>query len=194
LAKVKGIIDTLIAATGSHIDPARIYITGLSMGGMGTMHMVQLYPGFFAAAITAPGGLNSGQVPNYADYATARAGTSAGQAGYSGIPIWLVTIKGDFMEGSSYTIWDGLKTAGANVRWTYYTINMVPEAYGFTHASWTAVLTNRITTDCPQMVISATQSGVGYSAVVSATTGPAGRNPNDSAGKTIMEWLFDQHL
>tara|TARA_Y100001933_G_scaffold195203_1_gene195537 strand:+ start:143891 stop:144754 length:864 start_codon:yes stop_codon:yes gene_type:complete len=33
------------------IDPSRIYITGLSMGGMGTMAMVQAYPDRFAAAV-----------------------------------------------------------------------------------------------------------------------------------------------
>lgn len=46
-------LDLLISKTCKDypIDESRIYITGLSMGGMGTMAMVQLYPDRFAAAM-----------------------------------------------------------------------------------------------------------------------------------------------
>lgn len=42
-------------AAGS-VDPARIYITGLSMGGMGTFEAVYRYPDLFAAAAPICGG------------------------------------------------------------------------------------------------------------------------------------------
>ncbi len=50
MANLKKVIDDLIAA--GKADPQRIYISGFSMGGEGTFEMIQLYPGFFAAAIT----------------------------------------------------------------------------------------------------------------------------------------------
>jgi predicted peptidase len=38
------------------VDPARVYITGLSMGGMGTFEAVYRYPKLFAAAVPICGG------------------------------------------------------------------------------------------------------------------------------------------
>jgi len=44
------------------IDPTRIYVVGLSMGGMGTFEMVYQYPNLFAAAMPICGG---GDVSKY---------------------------------------------------------------------------------------------------------------------------------
>ncbi len=44
------------------VDPARVYITGLSMGGMGTFEAVYRYPAMFAAAAPICGG---GDVTHY---------------------------------------------------------------------------------------------------------------------------------
>lgn len=41
------------------VDADRIYITGLSMGGMGTFEMVHRWPGRFAAALPICGGGNT---------------------------------------------------------------------------------------------------------------------------------------
>lgn len=41
------------------VDPRRIYITGLSMGGFGTLEMALRYPDLFAAAIPVCGGIGS---------------------------------------------------------------------------------------------------------------------------------------
>jgi predicted peptidase len=49
------------------IDPARIYITGLSMGGYGTFNYLQHYPDFFAAAVPMSGGGNPSQAYLYKD-------------------------------------------------------------------------------------------------------------------------------
>lgn len=42
-----------------NVDPRRIYITGLSMGGYGTYEMLTRYPDLFAAAIPICGGIGS---------------------------------------------------------------------------------------------------------------------------------------
>lgn len=56
LQAVKDLLDKYIAA-GS-VDTNRIYIMGLSMGGMGTFDMVCRFPDVFAAAIPICGGVN----------------------------------------------------------------------------------------------------------------------------------------
>ena len=56
LQAVKELLDTFI--DNNPIDPNRIYIMGLSMGGMGTFDMVCRYPQLFAAAIPICGGIN----------------------------------------------------------------------------------------------------------------------------------------
>ena len=56
LQSVKELLDTFIA--NNPIDLNRIYIMGLSMGGMGTFEMVCRFPDLFAAAIPICGGVN----------------------------------------------------------------------------------------------------------------------------------------
>jgi len=48
-----GFIDTLLSTLP--IDPGRIYVTGHSMGGAGTWHMIAHRPRFFAAAVPVCG-------------------------------------------------------------------------------------------------------------------------------------------
>ncbi len=48
------------------VDPKRIYIAGLSMGGMGTFEMLARFPDKFAAAIPICGGGNPNHTFNYA--------------------------------------------------------------------------------------------------------------------------------
>lgn len=194
---LKALIDTLLAEN-SGIDRNRIYLTGDSMGGMGTLDILQRYPGFFAAAITAPGGSNAmhtGHDPgDYSVYVAPGSGTSAGKAGATGIPIWMVTIEGDFMAGfSSYPFYAGLKNAGANVRWTFYPdVNALTENYGNAHGSWFQVLLNHPKTNDENIVINAV-SGANPTDPLTITRGSSGINPNDNPGDTIMEWLFKQH-
>ncbi|MCO6459761.1 MAG: prolyl oligopeptidase family serine peptidase [Saprospiraceae bacterium] len=42
--------------TNEHVDPNRIYIMGLSMGGMGTIEAISRHPDWFAAAVSICGG------------------------------------------------------------------------------------------------------------------------------------------
>ncbi len=53
---IKQLLDSYIAK--GIVDTKRIYITGLSMGGMGTFDAVLRYPNFFAAATPICGGAN----------------------------------------------------------------------------------------------------------------------------------------
>lgn len=53
---VKEMIETYIASPG--IDPSRVYIMGLSMGGMATFDMVARFPDLFAAAIPICGAVD----------------------------------------------------------------------------------------------------------------------------------------
>ena len=54
LTMVFEVVDRL--AKENQVDPKRIYITGLSMGGFGTFASVARRPDFFAAAIPVCGG------------------------------------------------------------------------------------------------------------------------------------------
>lgn len=51
---LKQLLDEVIAT--QKVDSGRIYLTGLSMGGYGSWHMLTSYPGLFAAAIPICGG------------------------------------------------------------------------------------------------------------------------------------------
>lgn len=56
LSMVKELANHFIAT--EKIDADRVYIMGISMGGMGTFDLVCRYPGMFAAAIPICGGVN----------------------------------------------------------------------------------------------------------------------------------------
>jgi predicted peptidase len=57
LAAVVDLLDSLVRAFP--IDSARIYVTGLSMGGFGSFELIERYPGRFAAAVPMSGGGDS---------------------------------------------------------------------------------------------------------------------------------------
>jgi predicted peptidase len=54
---VKQLIDEMV--TGGKVNTKKIYIGGLSLGGMGTYDLLIRYPGFFAAAFPICGAVNS---------------------------------------------------------------------------------------------------------------------------------------
>lgn len=87
------------------VDPERIYITGLSMGGYGTWSALSLEPRLFAAAIPICGG---------GDVASVRK--------FNKVPIWAFHNDGDptvSVEGSRSMI-AALKKAGADPKYTEY--------------------------------------------------------------------------
>jgi len=63
-ALVKALLDSLLAS--GKVDPKRVYIGGLSLGGMGTFDMIARYPDVFAAAFPICGAGNVSTAANYA--------------------------------------------------------------------------------------------------------------------------------
>jgi len=114
---LEGLIDEI--QKKYDVDPKRIYVTGLSMGGMGTWALAIDQPDRFAAL--AP---------------MAARGDATEVAVLKDVPIWVfhgakdptVPIKGD------QDMVDALKAAGSNVKFTIY-----PDVQ---HDSWTASYAN----------------------------------------------------
>jgi len=96
------------------IDPARRYVTGLSMGGYGSFDACLRRPGYFAAAVPICGGADDSRARDLA-------ATS----------FWIFHGGSDSVVpvGRSRSIYHLLKAAGANVRYTEYP--------GVDHNSWT---------------------------------------------------------
>jgi predicted peptidase len=105
---------------GTHrTDPARIYLTGLSMGGNGTWRLAAAMPGHFAAIAPVCGWGDAGSV-----------------CALKEIPVWVFHGKKDGVvpfEASEAMV-DALKECGGNVRFTEY-----PDAG---HDSWTETYEN----------------------------------------------------
>ncbi len=97
------IVDSLLAALP--IDPARIYVTGHSMGGAGTWHMIAQRPWFFAAAVPVCG---------HPLTATARA--------INRVPVWNFHGVADNVEpvATSRAMIAALRAAGGKPRQTEY--------------------------------------------------------------------------
>jgi predicted peptidase len=101
-------------ASEKNIDNKRIYIGGLSMGGMGTFELLWRKPGFFAAAFPICGGGNPSSASSYG----------------KGFPLWI--FHGDKdpvvdVNDSRKMVW-ALKIAEANAKYTEYP--------GVKHDSW----------------------------------------------------------
>jgi len=59
---LKELVEEVVRQQGN-IDPNRLYVTGLSMGGYGIWSFISHYPNFFAAAIPICGGGNPFHLP-----------------------------------------------------------------------------------------------------------------------------------
>lgn len=101
------------------IDPDRVYLTGISMGGIGSFYMASQHPELFAAVAPIAGD-----------------GNTAWVAEYHGLPFWVfhgvrddvISIKG------SQAMVDRMEADSVDVRFTQY-----PEA---DHDSWTPTYRN----------------------------------------------------
>lgn len=117
--KASPLLDAVLALVAESItrhpvDPKRIYVTGLSMGGYGTWNSLSREPKRFAAAIPICGGGNP-----------ARAGA------YHRVPIWAFHGEADPVVPVSSTraMIAALEKAGGKPKATYYP--------GVQHDSWT---------------------------------------------------------
>mgnify|MGYP003894129549 FL=1 len=105
---VKSLVKTKVA------DKKRLYIMGLSMGGMGTMEAVSRNPKMFAAAIPICGGADLTYVKKYAKK----------------LPLWVNHGDADSVVPVKHSreLVAALQEAGANVTYTEYP--------GVNHNSW----------------------------------------------------------
>ncbi len=112
LELVNQLLDNL-AASGS-VNTKKIYLAGLSMGGMGTFELLWRKPNFFAAAIPICGGGDPQKVTIYARK----------------FPIWIFHGASDptVPVSNSRLMNNALKAAGAKVKYTEYP--------GVGHNSW----------------------------------------------------------
>lgn len=120
--EISALIDTMIKE--KPIDPSRVYIMGLSMGGFGTFEFVARRPDTFAAAIPMCGG---GDVNNAPKYATT--------------PFWIFHGDADTAVKVQYSrdMVAAMKAAGVNVIYTEY-----PNG---NHNAWTPTMTNNAVID-----------------------------------------------
>lgn len=117
MKSIKELIDDMVENAG--VDPNRIYITGLSMGGYGTWDAIARYPGFFAAAAPICGGGDPKTVEKF-----------------KSLPIWCFHGAKDpvVKVARSREMIDALQKVGSNAKYTEY-----PEAQ---HDSWTQTYSN----------------------------------------------------
>ena len=105
-AKAEGVVNIVKQLIENlPIDPNRIYLTGYSMGGYGTFHILANEPELFAAGVPVAGGAN----PNTA-------------ASFKGVPVWVFHGAKDATVpvAQSQKIVEALKAEGAEVKYTEY--------------------------------------------------------------------------
>lgn len=102
------------------VDPKRIYVTGLSMGGFGTWSLCAAYPGRFAAAVPICGG-----------------GNVEDAAKLKSLPLWVFhgAKDGVVTPDRSESMVKAVEAAGGKPKFTVY-----PEA---AHDSWTETYNNQ---------------------------------------------------
>ncbi|WP_145664568.1 carboxylesterase family protein [Chitinophaga polysaccharea] len=102
-----------------HVDPTRVYLTGLSMGGFGTWDWSSARPEKFAAIIPISGGGDVNRMPNL-----------------KAMPIWAFHSADDPTVNVSNTrvLVNALKALGSNVKYTEY-----PDGG---HDAWTRTYAN----------------------------------------------------
>lgn len=106
--------DLLEQMLGTYlVDPDRIYLTGLSMGGFGAWHIASLYPDRYAAMASLSGSGYQQAGPPDADFACR----------LTGVPVWAIhgerdTIADYEVVRSQVESWEEL--CDSEVKWTSY--------------------------------------------------------------------------
>lgn len=103
LSGVAALLDTIIDK--HHIDPDRVYVSGLSMGGMGTWAIAARYPDRFAALVPICGAWMPEAAPRFA-----------------GVPVWTFhgELDDNMLIGTTEQMVDALDALEAPVRFTRY--------------------------------------------------------------------------
>ncbi len=128
-----GMLDMAMSALDQeviefHTDPARTYLTGLSMGGYGAWELARMYPRRWAAIVIAAGGIFWSYAPERWQQATTLPAEYARIIGHT--PVWMFHGSEDNVVPvrESELMYNALKTAGGNVRFWIY--------QGLHHDSW----------------------------------------------------------
>ena len=122
---------TLAAAQKEfHGDPARTYLTGLSMGGYGTWYLAGKYPGTFAAIVPICGGILMPDVARQQSADDNAPYTEAAKRIGSQTPVWIFHGGDDpaVPVTESRRMNDAMKALGGEVHYTEYP--------GVGHNSW----------------------------------------------------------
>jgi len=112
-----------------HGDPARTYLTGLSLGGYGSWELARLHPRRWAAIVIASSGVFWSYDPERWQQASVLPAQYAGALGRT--PVWLFhgSLDPVVPPRESELMFDAFKSAGGNIRlWLYQ---------GLKHDSWT---------------------------------------------------------
>lgn len=118
LTSVMELVHQLVAT--KNIDPKRIYITGLSMGGTATWDLITRYPEFFAAAVPVCGGMDTATLCRVKK-----------------LPLWIFHGEKDDIVPPSYSrnAVNELKSCGGKPRYTEYP--------GMNHGCWDSAYADR---------------------------------------------------
>ena len=157
-----------------NIDPARVYITGLSMGGYGTWEAIARYPDRFAAAVPLSGG---------GDLATA--------AALKDKPIWAFHGQTDFIvpPGGSTDMVNAIKEKNGghlneNAGTLIYSHHPTEG-----HGGWSTFYTDKVYT---------TDGGMtpppGAKPAPATTPAPAVLPMSKAGSKGLYDWLFSKTL
>ncbi len=112
-----------------HGDPARTYLTGLSMGGYGVWELARLHPHRWAAIAIAASGIFWSYEPERWQQAGLLPTEYARAVGHT--PVWLFhgSLDTTVLARQSVLMFDALKAGGGNVRFWLY--------QGLLHDCWT---------------------------------------------------------
>lgn len=111
-----------------HTDPARTYLTGLSMGGYGAWELARMHPHRWAAIVIAAGGIFWSYAPERWQQSATLPGEYARVIGRT--PIWMFHGSEDNVVPvrESELMYNAFKSGGGNVRFWIY--------QGLHHDSW----------------------------------------------------------
>ena len=115
---VKSLLDNIL--DNYNVDPGRVYLTGLSLGGYGTWNMAMMYPEYFAAIAPMCGGGIVDEAHNLRN-----------------MPVWVFHGAKDNsnpLENNQRMV-DAVKAAGGDVKFTIYP--------NIGHDCWTASYNNQ---------------------------------------------------
>lgn len=119
-------LDLLLAEVQAkyRIDPARIYLTGISMGAFGAWKLAAAHPDTFAGVAMIAGG-----------------GDPTRACRLQQVPVWLIHNLNDEVVPSrgSKELAEALAACGGTVR---LTMNDKPASSGWTHDAWSGVYTS----------------------------------------------------